>query len=73
MKKTRGSHGTHGMNRSIFLGENHMWHVGWWFGTMEFSDYSLSCMILTYFYLNFMTFHILGIVTPTDELHFSEG
>jgi len=31
---------------------------GWWFGTMEFYDFPF----------------ILGIVTPTDELHdFSEG
>ena len=39
-----------------------VWTIaGWWFGTMEFYDFPI-------------TFHILGIIIPTDELHhFSEG
>ena len=34
-----------------------LWITGWWFGTMEF----------------WMTFHILGIILPTDELIFFRG
>jgi len=47
-------------------------YTGWWFGTFGLFFHRLEIILPTVVwninFINFMTFHMLGIVTPTDQL-----